>query len=89
MKTKLTVSFQQLDQKDFVCILLPPQMIVTTNKNDLSGFSARMSDLLGLPVVLVGQGTGNFWQSFGEQPFALRLNQIGLERLAWHEIELR
>ncbi len=87
MKLTLTLSPQKLDQEAFVCILLAPQMIVT-NHQDLATFSAQLSVLLQLPVVLVGQGTGAFWQSFGEQRFAARLNQIGLPLLVWQTVEM-
>jgi hypothetical protein len=87
MKLNLTLSAQKTNQEVFVCILLPPQMIVT-ERAKLPSYAGFLSALLRLPVVLVGQGTGDFWQSFGEPRFAQRVNEIGLVRLVWRQIEI-
>jgi hypothetical protein len=87
MKIPLTASLVRNNSEVFLAILLPPQMIVT-ERETLPSYARFLSILLQLPVVLVGQGTGDFWQSFGEQRFAAQLNQINLAKLAWQQIEI-
>ena len=83
MKLELTVCPLKNNGEGFVAILLPPQMIVT-DRDALPSQARILSALLRLPVALVGQGTGDFWQCFGEPRFAAQLNQIGLTRLVWY-----
>ena len=87
MKLQLTVSVQRLNAEAFLAILLHPQRIVT-QRRILPSYAVFLTDLLQLPVVLVGQGTGDFWQAFGAIRFVQKVEQIGLERLVWRHVEL-
>lgn len=86
MKLKLTVSPQKLNVEEFVVILLPPQVIVAMREK-IPAYAEFLSILLQLPVVLVGQGTGNFWQSFGESRFVQKVEAIGLVLIPWVAVE--
>jgi hypothetical protein len=85
MRFKLTVSPQRTMEEAFVAVLLPPQLIITEQEK-MSFYAAFTSALLQLPVVLVSQGIGDFWQAFGEPHFVCRLEEIGLAKLVWSEV---
>jgi hypothetical protein len=85
MRFKLAVSPQRTTEGAFVAVLLPPQLIIT-EREKMSSYAVFMSALLQLPVVLVGQGTGDFWQAFGEPHFVFRLEKIGLGNLVWSDV---
>jgi len=85
MRFTLSISPQTANKVVFAAILVPPMLIVT-ERAQMPSHAVFMSALLQLPVVLVGQGTGDFWQAIGEPHYVFRLEEIGLVKLVWRQV---